>query len=196
MAKKRKPFLKFIKKVDFHKLSIGILLLLLGAFILTRGVISYQAQKAINSGFVDAAAFEKSNTSEINDTKVPIRIIIPKISIDLPVKTAKIIAGYWQVFEDTAAWGEESGYPGKPGNQVIFAHAKKGLFLPLRNIAVGDKVYVITDSDWYTYEVKEINSVYPNQKEVVAPTTDETLTIYTCSGFEDSKRLIVIAKRV
>jgi sortase A len=114
----------------------------------------------------------------------------------LPVKTAKIVAGYWQVFEDTAAWGEDSGYPGKSGNQVIFAHARKGLFLPLRGIAVGDKVYIMTDAAWYAYEVKEIKDVTPDQKEVIAPTTDETLTLYTCTGFEDSKRLIVVAKRV
>jgi len=28
------------------------------------------------------------------------------------------------------------------------------------------------------------------------PTPDETLTLYTCSGFADSKRLIVTAKRL
>jgi LPXTG-site transpeptidase (sortase) family protein len=123
-------------------------------------------------------------------------VIIPAVSIDITVQHAKIIAGYWQVFNDTAAWGEESGYPGKPGNQVIFAHARKGLFLPLKDVTTGMKVYVMTDNAWYAYEVKEIKAVYPNQKEVIAPTTDETLTLYTCTGYEDSKRLIVIAKRV
>lgn len=194
MAKKRKPFFK-LKKVNFHILSIGILLLLLGAIIVLRGVYSYQAQKALAEGFVDAVEF-KSNTSKNNDSKEPVRIIIPGISIDLPVKSARIIAGYWEVFNDSAAWGEESGYPGKPGNQVIFAHAKKGLFLLLRNIAVGDNVYVMTDAAWYTYEVKEIKYVYPNQKEVIAPTIDETLTLYTCTGYEDTERLIVVAKRI
>ena len=57
-------------------------------------------------------------------------------------------------------------------------------------------VYVLNDDDHYTYEIKEIKEVFPNQTEVVAPTEDETLTLYTCSGFDDARRLIIIAKRV
>ena len=49
---------------------------------------------------------------------------------------------------------------------------------------------------WFNYTVSEIKEVIPSQIEVIAPTPDETLTLYTCSGFGDSMRLIVIAKRV
>lgn len=127
---------------------------------------------------------------------IPTRVIIPKVSIDLPVKYSRIVRGYWEVFPDTAAWGEGSGLPGSVGNQVIFAHAREGLFLPLKGVSVGDRVYVTTEDDWFSYEVKEITEVFPDQKEVIMPTTDETLTLYTCTGFEDAKRLIVVAKRV
>ena len=58
------------------------------------------------------------------------------------------------------------------------------------------KVTIKTISKEYTYEVKEIKQVYPKELEVIAATTDETLTLYTCSGFNDTKRLIVIAKRI
>ena len=112
------------------------------------------------------------------------------------MKPAKVVKGKWEVFEDSAAFGLGSTEPGKAGNTVIFAHARKGLFLPLRDIKNSDKVYVMTKDKWFAYEVKEIREVYPKQIEVIAPTTDETLTLYTCSGFADSKRLIVIAKRV
>ena len=54
----------------------------------------------------------------------------------------------------------------------------------------------IRTSSWYSYEVVDIKEVYPNQTEVIEETDDETLTLYTCSGFADSKRLIVVAKRV
>lgn len=129
-------------------------------------------------------------------SSLPTRIIIPSVSIDTSVKKALIISGFWQVFPDSAAWGEQSGIPGQIGNQVIFAHKRSELFLPLKDIAVGAKIYVLTDDKSYSYEVKEIKEVKPNQIEVVAPTTDETLTLYTCSGFGDIERLIVIAKRV
>lgn len=128
--------------------------------------------------------------------KLPKKIIIPLLSIDLLVKPARIINGYWEVFPDSAAWGETSGYPGEKGNQVIFAHARPGLFLPLRSIKLESKIYVLSDEKWYGYRVTEIKEVYPNQLEVISPTDDETLTLYTCSGFADAKRLIVVAKRV
>lgn len=128
-------------------------------------------------------------------SSLPTRIIIPSVSIDTSVKKALIINGYWQVFADSAAWGDQSGIPGRIGNQVIFAHKRSELFLSLKDIAVGAKIYVLTDDKSYSYEVKEIKEVKPNQIEVVAPTTDETLTLYTCSGFGDIERLIVVAKR-
>ncbi len=127
---------------------------------------------------------------------LPTRIIIPSVSIDTSVKKALIIRGYWQVFNDSAAWGDQSGIPGNIGNQVIFAHKRSGLFLPLKDAKIGAKIYVLTNEKSYNYEIKEIKEVKPNQIEVVAPTTDETLTLYTCSGFGDIERLIVVAKRV
>ena len=43
---------------------------------------------------------------------------------------------------------------------------------------------------------EEIKLAYPNEVEVIAPTEDETLTLYTCSGFNDEKRLVVVGKRI
>lgn len=125
----------------------------------------------------------------------PVRIVIPGIGIDIGVETARIIGGYWEVFEDKAGFGTGSAYPQDTGNQVIFAHARDGLFLPLKSVKTGQRIYVMTKEQWYSYEVKEIKEVLPTQKEVIAPTADATLTLYTCTGFADSKRLIVVAKR-
>lgn len=162
-----------------NKLSLLLIGFVLG-FFLTRinsPVNGYTAEKQISNA-------------------LPTRIIIPSVAIDTPVKKALIIRGYWQVFVDSAAWGEQSGIPGQAGNQVIFAHKRSGLFLPLKDVKVKDKIYVLTDEKSYSYEVREIKEVKPNQIEVVAPTLDETLTLYTCSGFGDIERLIIVAKRV
>ena len=126
----------------------------------------------------------------------PQRIIIPTIGIDLPIKEAKVIKGYWEVFPDMAGFGQGSAYPGEVGNQVIFAHARKGLFADLPKIKTDDIIYVLSQNSWYKYTVAEKKEVYPNQTEVIAPTSDEVLTLYTCSGFSDSKRMIIKAKRI
>lgn len=123
----------------------------------------------------------------------PSRIIIPSLEIDLPVREAKIVKGYWEVFADTAGFGLGSAYPGEIGNQVVFAHARKGLFLPLRNAKIGQKIYVFAEDKVFNYQIKEIIEVTPNQIEVLAPSSEAILTLYTCSGFSDSKRLIVKA---
>lgn len=126
----------------------------------------------------------------------PIRIIIPTVGIDIPVKEAKVVNGYWEVFPDRAGFGLGSAYPDEIGNQVIYAHAREGLFLPLKKVKMGDRIMVLTKDNWYTYKVKSIKEVLPSQIEVIAPTKETILTLYTCSGYSDSKRLIVAAERI
>lgn len=97
--------------------------------------------------------------------------------------------------DEVAGYGLGSALPGRSGNSVIFAHAKKNLFLPLRNIKINDLIYVVTENNhWYSYAVIEKREVFPNQVEVIASTDDKILTLFTCSGFADTKRLIVRAK--
>ena len=125
----------------------------------------------------------------------PIRIFISSLDIDLAVKEAKIVNGFWEVFPDSAGFGLGSAYPEDTGNSVIFAHARKGLFLPLKDIKQGETILVLTKDKWYSYTVAEIKEVLPSATEVIAPTSDSVLTLYTCSGYADSKRFIVTAKK-
>jgi sortase A len=124
----------------------------------------------------------------------PTRIVIPAVGIDLPIVEAQVTDGFWQTSDTSASHGVGSANAGEAGNDVIFAHARDGLFAPLRNIKDQSVVYLLTNNTWFRYQVTEINLVAPTQTEVIAPTPDETLTLYTCTGFLDSKRLIVVAK--
>ena len=177
------------------KIKLGIALFIMGAILLF-GRLQAPTPTKSESFSNEPVIIEGFQLGEKKNLETPKKIVIPTVGIDLEVKEAKVVRGYWEVFADSAAWGEGSGYPGEPGNQVIFAHARVGLFLPVRELKGDELVYVLTKDKWYLYKVKEIREVYPNQIEVIAPTTDETLTLYTCSGYQDSKRLIVIAKRV
>lgn len=124
----------------------------------------------------------------------PIRILIPDVSIDITIKFAPIQNGYWIVYKDSAGFGQGSSLPGEQGNIVIFAHARQGLFLPLNKVKLGTKIYILSINKYFSYQVSDIKEVNPNQIEVISQTPQETLTLYTCSGFLDKKRLIVIAK--
>lgn len=126
----------------------------------------------------------------------PLRIIIPRIHMDVPIIEASVKDGSWEVSESSANHGKGSAYPGQSGNMVIFAHARVNLFLPLRDILPSDEIYILSDKNWYAYKVEKITQVLPEQIEIINPTKDEQLTLFTCSGFDDEKRLIVIGKRV
>lgn len=168
--------------------------MILGAILIFgRGEQQQGLENTFANEPVKIEGFEEVKKEE---DKEPTRVIIPDVGIDLPVSRAEVIHGYWEVFPDKAAWGSGSGYPGEPGNQVVFAHVREGLFLPLKDVKIDDKVYIFTKDGWFDYKIVEIKEVYPNQVEVVAPTDDETLTLYTCTGYQDTKRLIVVAKRV
>lgn len=134
--------------------------------------------------------------SEKEPSQPPSKIIIPSLNIDLPIVEAKVINGFWEISQTSASHGIGSANPGEIGNTIIFAHAREGLFGPLKDIKQGTKVYLLTKDRWYFYSVKEIKMVDPSQIEEISQTPDETLTLYTCSGFLDSKRLIAKAKRI
>jgi LPXTG-site transpeptidase (sortase) family protein len=190
LARKKKTSQK--KKVQSHVLRnkiIGLLFLCLALFILL-------LPQLLPKKIIDNKNPIKINSSLYTSTDVvnnPVRILIPKSNIDLKVIDAKIVNGYWEISEDTASYGLGSGHPGIKSNTVIFAHAREGLFYNLKDVQVDDIIYVFTKTKWYRYKVSKIAAVYPNQTEVIKPTKNEVLTLYTCTGFSDEKRLIVTA---
>lgn len=194
MFKSKKSRKKTSKKVKNQrnriKLLVGIVFILTGfawfAFLYRPPTI--QTNNFAKEPIVADQAFKKvSQESEIKN------IIVPRLNIDLSVAPSKIKNGYWEVSETSASHGEGSANPGEAGNVVVFAHAREGLFLELRDIKKDDAVYILTNTRWYKYKVSEIVSVYPNDITTVAPTDFEILTLFTCSGFFDEKRLIVKA---
>lgn len=132
-----------------------------------------------------------------DNSQMPQRIVIPSINVDIPIRVSPLVNGYWEVFEKEAGFGFGSAPPSaKEGNQVIFAHARQGLFGDLKNLKKGQRVYVLTTSQWYVYEVNSSQEVDPSNVKVISHTSQQRLTLFTCSGFLDSKRLIVSAKPV
>jgi len=136
---------------------------------------------------------EKSLLSVITPNKSPERIIIPDLSLDVAIIEAPVIDGYWKISENTASHGVGSAYPGENGNIVIFAHARNKLFEPLRRIKKGSLIYILTGDSWHRYISLDSKLVEPNNVEVIKKTDTEILTLFTCSGFMDNKRLIVNA---
>lgn len=213
ISKKTNKWYHFLNRYPKSVIASWVLLLVGIAFILTPYLFpvhqdaeqrerepeaSSSAQTAL-SGSIDPlypinidTAFNKPVTNQ----EMPTRILIPSLSVDVPITFSRLVKGVWQTSKTTASFGEGSAFPGTSGNSVIFAHAKKGLFLPLRTITKNTKIYLLTARGWYAYQVRETTLVNPKETIAVKQTDDETLTLFTCTGFLDSKRLIVVAKPI
>ena len=187
VSRKKKKLL--VQKHALRNMLLGVLFLGLAlAILIVPGLMPKKVIVNKNPIQINAALYASKDV-----TNNPVRILIPKADIDLKVIDAPIVNGYWQLSDTTASYGLGSGHPGTKSNTVIFAHARIGLFYNLKDAQVGDIVYVFTKDKWYRYKVNKITAVYPNQTEVLKPTKNEVLTLYTCTGFTDEKRLIVTA---
>ncbi len=93
----------------------------------------------------------------------PTRVAIPSLHIDLPVVVPPK-RERWPLC-DVAEYLANLGWPGDGGTTYIYAHAQKGMFLPIlvaswRNngkAMLGDEVHVWTDDDLqYVYEIVRV----------------------------------------
>lgn len=181
-----KRTVNLLKRISIRKdYLFGIIIVTFGFLLLIAPVHSEKSMSSIQ--IADELLLQTRRKEP------PVQIIIPSLGIDIPVKESKIIKGYWELAEDSASFGLGSAYPGEKGNTVIFAHARKGLFYDLKEIKEKDTIYILTNNKWMNYSVSQIKVVTPDQTEIISQTEKETLTLYTCSGFSDQKRLIVVA---
>lgn len=125
----------------------------------------------------------------------PIQIEIPKTKTNLIVEPGSITNGVWTISEDGATHLLSSSAPGQGGNTVIYAHNKKDLFGPIRWLNVGDEIILKNmNGEVFNYEITDKKTVSPKEISYVLQKNEETLTLYTCTGFADKDRYIVIAK--
>jgi sortase A len=94
---------------------------------------------------------------------------------------------------------EHTAVPGDAGNIVIAGH-RDSFFRPLRHIRLADDIFVQTRDGHYHYRVTSLRVVAPREVSVMAPTSEETLTLITCYPFwvlgHAPDRFIVRAARV
>ncbi len=128
-------------------------------------------------------------------TKVPpTEIKIENIKIDLSVSAGLVDGNTWDLYDDKIAWLATSAVPGE-GNVILYGHDRRGLFGDLYKLKVGDVVEVKKANSWFKYKVSEVRRVLPT--DVTSILSDKNrLTMYTCDGTFDQKRLVVYADPV
>lgn len=85
----------------------------------------------------------------------------------------------------------------EPGNIGIAGH-RDGFFRALKDIALGDRIELLTSEGEITYTVSAIDIVDPANVSVLEPTSSRTVTLVTCYPFyfvgSAPKRFIVKAE--
>jgi len=132
--------------------------------------------------------------SSVVKGEVPKRITISSLGIDLPIYQATIVNNYWPTTDLGASYLTSSPLPGNKGNSVIYAHNWQSLFGKLVNVKIGDTVVVsYPDNTKKTFVVQYTSVVSPDESTILAPSKDNRITLYTCTGFLDSKRFVAVA---
>lgn len=164
-------------------LFTGIALLIFSAFLF------YERNTPRRLSFaIDATHISKSNVES------PIAVLIPSLSISLPIFPATIKQGVWDTTDKGVSYLTSSPVPGEKGNSILYAHNWPNLFGKLPSMKPGDTVTVIGKKNTVqTFHVTYTGEIDPTNKSILAPSDDTRITLYTCSGFFDTKRFVVVA---
>ncbi|MFC1653664.1 sortase domain-bontaining protein [Patescibacteria group bacterium] len=131
----------------------------------------------------------------ISDNPPPVFMEIPKFKVKKNITPASISNQIWQIDEHNANHLSTSASPGDNGNIVIYGHNSNIVFGPLRWVSVGDEVEITSADDIkYKYIISEIIETDADDIQWVSPKQEEILTLYTCSGFLNKKRHVVVAR--
>jgi hypothetical protein len=121
--------------------------------------------------------------------RVPTRVRVPGLHIDLPVIAPPPDPDHFP-FCNVAEYLPSMSRPGRPGTTYLYAHAREGMFLPILDASrvaggrsmLGLRVDVYTsDERRFTYEVTEIRR-HVTSLEFAYLATTEQLILQTSEG--------------
>jgi len=169
--------LKKTRQIDYLLLLSGILCLMYGFVLLMRR----------------HTPIEVSPISDSPQQLFPSTISIPSLELILPVTHSDLRDGKWEISDSAVSYLSSSPVPGTKGNSVLYGHNWPSLLGELDRIKPGDRIKVSGNGQEVNYLVYYVTTVSPSDVSIYDDTTDYRLTLYTCSGFMDSKRLVVTA---
>jgi len=133
--------------------------------------------------------------SKVHSSKRPAGIKINSLNLELPIVPTQINGNEWEASTKGVSHLNSSVIPGEKGNSILYAHNWPNLLGNLKKINTGDNITIIySDNSHLNFEVEYLSIVSPSDISVLKPSRDNRITLYTCTGFLDSKRLVVVAK--
>lgn len=133
-------------------------------------------------------------STKISHVEQQSRMKIPSLGMDLEIIPSKITNNIWEATSQGVSYLSSSPIPGEKGNSILYGHNWTSLLGNLRNIKPGAEINItFTNKEKKTFIVEYVSIVGPNDTQILANTDDTRITLYTCTGFLDSKRFVVTA---
>lgn len=129
---------------------------------------------------------------------LPSEIIIPSLNIDLPVFPATLKSGKWDLTSKGVSFLMFSDSSLVPTNNILYGHNWPNLLGNLTKLQLGQVIELkYQDNLKKDYIIISLKVVNPEDISILSnPSESEILTLYTCTGFLDSKRFVVTAKLI
>jgi LPXTG-site transpeptidase (sortase) family protein len=124
----------------------------------------------------------------------PEMLTIASAGISLPIVPVEVTNSGWETTEKGIGYLTSSPLPGQKGNSVLYGHNWSNILGNLYKTRIGDTISVsYPNGKTVSFTVAYISIVSPDQIHTIGQTSDIRITVYTCAGFFDEKRLVVSA---
>jgi len=170
------------------------LLVFLGVICLLYG--SYLAYLRYAPGKLAFASYPAESSAEYSlQHAAPTQLHIPSMEVNLPVVPSTITGNRWETSNTGVSHLSLSPVPGEKGNSILYGHNRAYLLGNLHKIEPGETIQItFSDNTVKSFIVEYTRIVNPDEVEVIEQTDDIRITLYTCTGFLDLKRFVVVAK--
>jgi len=147
----------------------------------------------------------ESPVSQLEPVSTQFGLLIPKLHISAPVignVDPNNETLYQKALQNGVAHAAGSSIPSSPGTTFLFAHSSanqleairyNAIFYLLNKLVVGDEIVVYYADQAYTYKVKSLEVVEPDQVQYAQTTTGpQQLTLMTCTPMGTALRRLLV----
>ena len=167
-------------------ISTGIILLFLTGFLI------WQRNSPARLAFKVSEIKSAPKQVVLTDLR-PVSILLPASNIELPIIQTELKDGKWLATSKGVSYLISSPIPGEVGNSVLYGHNWPNLLGKLPKVKPGEIISVkFSDGSIKNFPVQYTLIVTPDQTQILNPTSDSRITIYTCTGFLDNKRFVAV----
>lgn len=179
--------MQFVHTAGYNKLIL--LVLGLGLLLLSTGSIIKASQSLpISTAGVMPVKLETTNA------QWPKHIEIKRIGLSTQVIEGGITNGKWILSDQYAHYVPTAGKVNEGFNTIVYAHKRDNLFGQLDASEIGDEIIVTNVAGaQYSYRVVSKETIVPTNLQALYAPEANVLTLVTCDGIGDTKRLVVKA---